>query len=324
MPTFSPTARRRPHRLRPAQAALSALAAALLTVASTPAATAAPQTEDHGRPSTGCGRAPGIAPGRTVPGEIEVGGLRRSYLIHLPPDYHAWRPQSLTLSFHGQGRTSAYQEELSGVSAYRTIAVYPQGVVGGEEKTAWQGAPYSAPVDDVLFTGKLLDRLQRDLCVDTRRIYATGKSNGGGFTGLLACRMGDRIAAFAPVSGAFYPQAGVCHPDRPVPILDFHGGADRTIPYAGDPVKGLPPLPDWLSAWAERDGCAPRPRVHTPLDGVEFQRWHGCRARGALEHYRLDDLAHDWPSTSPNPDSDEPAALDATPIIMRFFAAHSR
>lgn len=275
---------------------------------------------DHPVPSVGCWLPTPVRPGATIRGTVSSGGTQRSYLAELPPDYRPWRAQSLVLSFHGQSRTSEYQRELTGFAAPGTVAVYPQGVPGTEDgKTAWQGAPYSAAVDDVRFTSDLLNHLQRRLCVDPARIFATGKSNGGGFTGMLACRLGGRIAAFAPVAGAFYPQAGDCDPRRPVPVLEIHGGADDTIPYDGDPQKGLPALPDWLAGWADRNGCALDPSTRDLGNGVQRSVWRGCDGRGALRHYRVDGLAHDWPSTSPNPDSDTPSVLDATPLVAKFF-----
>ncbi|WP_246271258.1 alpha/beta hydrolase family esterase [Amycolatopsis acididurans] len=222
------------------------------------------------------------------------------------------------LSFHGHGRTAEYQEQLSEFSGSDVIAVYPQGLTGTDGKSAWTGAPYSAPADDVLFTSDLLTSLQSRLCVDPARIYAAGKSNGGGFVGVLACRMAGRIAAFAPVSGAFYPQAGACHPAGTVALLDFHGTADTTIPYDGNPAKGLPSIPDWLAAWAERDHCAGRPVSYSPVRGVVVQRWPGC----ALVHYRVEGAGHVWPSTRPNNDSATPTVIDATPVILQFFRAH--
>lgn len=84
-------------------------------------------------------------------------------------------------------------------------------------------------MDDIGFTSKILDSLQSQYCIDLDRIFATGKSDGAGFDGVLACdeNMSKRIgehsfkltqkhrlhlelrhktssAAFAPVSGAFY------------------------------------------------------------------------------------------------------------------------
>jgi len=272
---------------------------------------------DRAVSSTGCGQ-PATGAGTTSVAHLRSGGVEREYRIYLPAGYRPHRAYPLVLSYHGHGKSAEYQEELSGFSGSDVIAVYPQGVPGTDGKSAWTGAPYSAPVDDVRFTADLLTSLQQRLCVDPKRIYAAGKSNGGGFVGVLACRMSGRIAAFAPVSGAFYPQGGACRPSRKVALLDFHGTADTTIPYAGNPEKGLPSLPDWLSGWAARDRCFPYPVSVSPTPGVLTQWWPGC----SLVHYRMIGAGHVWPSTHPNGDSPAPSALDATPLIRQFFRAH--
>ncbi|GAB3716298.1 PHB depolymerase family esterase [Amycolatopsis oliviviridis] len=298
--------------------ALTAAAAAGLSLLAVPAASAAPSPIDSPVRTTGCHRPSPVPAGATTLRTLTSGGLVREYTVHVPARYQPSRPYPLVLSFHGHKRTSKYQEELSGFSAYDAISVYPQGLVGTDGESAWTGAPYSAAADDVLFTSDLLNTLQRELCVDSRRIYATGKSNGGGFVGVLACRLPGRIAAFAPVAGAFYPQGGECHPSRPAPILDFHGTADTTIPYTGNPAKGLPTLPDWLTAWADRNGCFPRPIEYSPKADVTVQRWLGC----SLQHYRVEGAGHVWPSTGPNNDSATPTVIDATPVIWKFLLAH--
>lgn len=88
---------------------------------------------------------------------------------------------------------------------------------------------------------------------------------------MLACDedLSQRIAAFAPVSGAFYISdfGDVCEPETvpiepcspgrdDVPVLVFHGLADDTIAYYGGPRRGgcLPSIPHWVQTWAGRDG----------------------------------------------------------------------
>ena len=41
--------------------------------------------------------------------------------------------------------------------------------------------------------------LEANACVDPKRIYASGCSNGGGMSYMLACKAADVIAAVAPV-----------------------------------------------------------------------------------------------------------------------------
>jgi poly(3-hydroxybutyrate) depolymerase len=69
----------------------------------------------------------------------------------------------------------------------------------------WQGDP-DATTYDIVFTSELLSQLNQTYNISQTEIFATGKSNGGGFLSLLACDqvMSSKIAAFAAASGAFY------------------------------------------------------------------------------------------------------------------------
>lgn len=179
------------------------------------------------------------------------------------------------------------------------------------------------------FTGDLLDYLEENTCVDKSRIYAAGKSNGGGFVGKLACsELSARIAAYAPVSGAFYTNISEpCNPARTIiPIIDFHGMADTTIPYyGGDNKLGfyLDPIPDVMRAWAQRQGCSDPTSPSDVKMKDEYWRGSWSCADGSAETivaYNISGLKHAWPSTRPNADSETPTVLNATPIIIRFFS----
>lgn len=242
----------------------------------------------------GCGR-----PATSGPQTIDSGGRERSFQLSLPAGYDGTREWPVVLAFHGRGNTGAGTEAFSKLSTLPAIVAYPDGVVGtGDgDRRAWQGAPYAAPgVDDVAFTTDLLDRLEASLCVDPDRVYATGKSNGGGFTALLACRLAGRIAAIAPVAAAFYPGTGEgCTPTRPVPVIELHGTGDATIPYAGDAERGLPAVPDWVVGWAERNGCHAIPRPTRIEPDVTVTRYLGCAGGAQVEHVAVDGGGHTWP-----------------------------
>jgi polyhydroxybutyrate depolymerase len=145
------------------------------------------------------------------------------------------------------------------------------------------------------------------------RIYATGFSNGGGMTILLACRLASRIAAFASVSGAYPPFPGGCHPSRPVPILEIHGTADKIVPYNGTSL--LPTIPDWLAGWAVLDGCHRQPTIFYQSANITGERWTRCSGNVMLEHYRIDGGKHQWPKTA--------NGLDATSTIWSFLQDYS-
>jgi polyhydroxybutyrate depolymerase len=273
--------------------------------------------------SPGCGDPPPVAAGTSADGAIESGGLMRTYRLHVPAGYRSDQGQALVLSFHGDGGDSAGFEAYTGLSPLADqqgfIAVYPQGVAGPGGYTGWSaGDPDGPAADDVDFTSDLLDYLEATLCVDPRRVYASGFSSGGGMTGVLACKLSGRIAAFAAVSGAFYPLPGGCSPGGAVAVLELHGDADAVVPYWGG--ADTPPIPGWLSGWAARDGCADGPSTFSITDGVTGEAWAGCAGGGAVVHYRIGYGDHAWPGPDAADGVDQ--ALDADAIIWQFFEAH--
>jgi polyhydroxybutyrate depolymerase len=267
--------------------------------AAQPSGGVAPAAADHPVRSAGCGTDPGQEPGSSELRTLTSDGRERSVQLHLPDGYRSDRAWPVVLVFHGRGNTGAGTEAFAGLDALPAIVAYGNGVVGtgSGDRQAWEGAPYSAPgVDDIAYTNDLLDTLESDLCVDTRRVYATGKSNGGGFAGILACELSDRVAAVAPVAAAFY---GTGHPDcaprRPVPVIELHGTNDVTIPYVGDVDRGLPAIPHWAGEWVGRNGCTTGPGVEATADDVTTYRWTDCAAGAEVTQVAVLGGGHTWP-----------------------------
>ncbi|MBX5451349.1 alpha/beta hydrolase family esterase [Thermogemmatispora sp.] len=289
-------------------------------------ATTAPAARSQRSP--GCGQA-AAARGTTLVETLMSGGLARSYRLHVPPDYQPDQPLPLVLNFHGHGSSGKQQEAYTGFSLLADrehfFVAYPDGVVASDGQSGWNAyGPHPTPVDDVRFTSDLLQTLQAHWCIDLRRIFATGLSNGGGLTALLACRLSTQIAAFAPVSGAFYPIPSGCHPERSVPILEIHGTGDLIVPYGGKPGLGLPPIGQWLQDWAQRDGCLQGPTVFLTEDDITGEAWFHCAAPGIVVHYRISGGGHTWPgSLIPLPYYGQTShTLNATVVIWQFFVAH--
>ncbi len=278
--------------------------------------------------SAGCGKSAPTSPGSSVYEEVFSDRLVRTYLLHVPSGYRANSSEALVLSFHGHGSNAAQQERRSGMSLLADqqgfIAVYPQGLVGPDGQTGWAtGALNSPRVNDVLFVSDLLNHLQSILCIDPLRIYATGFSNGGGMTNVLACTLAGRLAAFAPVSGSYPPYPGGCHPVRPVPLLEFHGTADRLVPYNGSARKRYPPVLTWLQGWATRDGCTTGPTVFYKQANVIGLEWTNCRGNATVIQYRISWEGHTWPHvTFKKPGGTAGSSLSASALIRSFFQQH--
>jgi polyhydroxybutyrate depolymerase len=175
-------------------------------------------------------------PAPTLPGDyveaIESGGQTRHYRLHVPPGYRPDEPVPLVINLHGLGSSMDQQALLSGASEKADeagfVVVYPQG---SDVPRMWHGEPSPAGREDVQFIRELVAHLQERLNIDPDGIYATGFSNGGGMAHRLACDLSDTIAAIGPVAGAYLLDER-CAPERPVPVIAFHGTADPIVPYA--------------------------------------------------------------------------------------------
>jgi polyhydroxybutyrate depolymerase len=278
--------------------------------------------------SAGCGKPAPTPAGETVYETVLSGGLQRTYLLHVPSGYQANSREAVVLNFHGHGSNASQQEHRSGMTLLSDqqgfIAVYPQGVVGPDGQTGWATGVLNRPrVNDILFVSDLLNHLQALFCIDPQRIYATGFSNGGGMTNVLACTLAGRLAAFAPVSGSYPPYPGGCHPVRPVPLLEFHGTADPTVPYNGSPRKQYPATLTWLQGWVTRDGCTRGPTVFYKQANVTGLEWTNCQGNATVMQYRISGEGHVWPHIIFNkPGGTAVSSLSASALIWSFFQQH--
>jgi polyhydroxybutyrate depolymerase len=165
--------------------------------------------------------------------EVTVAGAVRRYLIDAPGGAGDV-PRPLVLALHGFGHSAAGLRTWLGfaerAAAGDLIAIHADGrddvPLLNRVGRGWDIAPDETR--DAAFVAALLDAVEAERCVDRRRVYATGFSNGGFFANLLACRLADRFAAIAAVAGARPLDA--CLPATPMPILFFHGRADRVVP----------------------------------------------------------------------------------------------
>ncbi|MFW0792792.1 PHB depolymerase family esterase [Gordonia sp. CPCC 205515] len=259
-------------------------------------------------------------PGRTEVRSMTVGGLQRSYRIHFPGGYNGTAAVPLIVAFHGHAEQSRDFEQYSGLSRLPAIVLYPNGLRGTRGTTSWQGAPYSARrADDLAFTRALVATTRARECVDPGRIYAVGRSNGGGFVGMLACRMPAMFAAYATVSAAFYlPAAANCPGAAPVSLIDFHGTSDAVIHYGGGVRFGARYLSvdAALHRWITRAGCIPAPiAVPATLSTIRLD-WPLCAALGReVVHYRIAGGTHNWPNSP---------GFAAADKIWQFFWLHPK
>jgi len=167
---------------------------------------------------------------------LQHGGRARSYLLHVPSGLAAGTPLAVVIDLHGAGGNGSQQKGMSGFSALsdkkKFVAVFPDGVDGywNVDDTCC-GTAGKEKVDDVGFLKAIISKLKADTCIDSKRVYVSGFSNGGGLTHRMGCDAADVIAAIAPMATDLRTQP--CKPARPISMLEIRGLADSLEPYAG-------------------------------------------------------------------------------------------
>jgi len=167
---------------------------------------------------------------------LQHGGRARSYLLHVPSGLSAGVALALVIDLHGAGGSGSQQKGMSGFSAVadknKVGAVFPDGVDGywNVDDTCC-GTAGKEKIDDVGFLKAIIAKLKADTCIDSKRVYVSGFSNGGGLTHRMGCDAADVIAAIAPMSTDLRTQP--CTPARPISMLEVRGLADSLEPYAG-------------------------------------------------------------------------------------------
>ena len=242
-------------------------------------------------------------------GKLVHGGRERTFLYHLPPNTRPGLP--LLLSLHGRLGQGRNQADLTGFNAVADesgfLVVYPDGVERSWADGRGTTSADEQGVDDVGFLSALIDHFADTYQVETRRVYATGMSNGALMSYRLACELSGRVAGIAPVAGLLSePLAARCSPTRPMPVISFVGTEDTLMPYGGGELsqdRGRVLSAERTRAWwAERAGCTATPEGvsepdRVPEDGTSLRRdtHGGCWEGVEVTFYTVEGGGHAWP-----------------------------
>jgi len=263
-------------------------------------------------------------------GKIVVNGEDRSYILYVPKNLDPVKPAPLIISIHGFADWPANQVETTQwnkmADQYGFIVVYPRGT---GFPLHWRATSPASAVNDIAFINALIDKLENEHNIDPKRIYADGFSNGGGMTFVLSCELSDRIAAIAGMSGAYLYPWESCQPDRPVPLIAFHGTADPIVPFMGGPSSSfeLPfsAIPEWVDLYALHNGCSVDTESLTSTGQVSGIRYPGCSENAEVIFYTITNGGHSWPGSRPLPGfivGTTNQEVNATRLIWQFFEEH--
>ena len=178
---------------------------------------------------------------------ITLDGQQRIYHYYIPKNV---KPNpALVFVFHSSlsnGNTmrqrTAYQFDVI-ADKEGFIVVYPDGY-----QRHWNdcraSADYAANtenINDVKFVRKMIDWFASQHQVNTKRVYATGYSNGGHLSFRLAMETPNMVAAIAPVAANLPIDKNLdCKKSgQPVAVALFNGTADAFNPHHGGLVSIL-------------------------------------------------------------------------------------
>ncbi|MFN0124957.1 MAG: alpha/beta hydrolase family esterase, partial [Blastocatellia bacterium] len=224
-------------------------------------------------------------------GEIESGGIKRTFLMHLPTSPPKGKPLPLVIALHGGGGQGKGINKLTGLNELADrqnfIVVYPDGI--DRNWNDGRSTVRRKDVDDVKFLGQLIEHLAKSYRVDRQRVYATGISNGGMMSLRLACELSDKIAAVASIAANLPAELQPrCRPARPVSVMMISGMDDPLMPFGGGDIatmggRGMGgkviSAQETTDFWAKQNRTADKPVV-TALHDVDPQ--DGTRVRRAV------------------------------------------
>ena len=269
---------------------------------------------------------------QTINGSVVHDGIQRDYILYIPAIYDGSADFPLVLNFHGFG-SNANEQMFYG--DFRDIAdtegfllVHPQGTILNGFQYWNVGFPGSSgsTIDDVGFTEVLIDELANLYTINLDRVYATGMSNGGFMSFLLACQLSEKIAAIASVTGSMTLDTYAnCSAQHPTPVLQIHGTNDSVVPYDGN-ITWIQSIVDVISYWVNYNICETNPIITTfpdldPSDGstVEHIVYTGGVNGVTTEHMKVLGGGHTWPGSAINlPETNQD--INASNEIWEFFS----
>ena len=245
----------------------------------------APPSRDQGPP-------PACPPNPLAAGDhtftIDFGGHTRDYDLHIPKGAKAGVAVPLVLDLHGFTSDKFQQRLISGFlgesDAHGFVVAYPNGY--GPQRS-WDAGPFccgqasAEKLDDVGLAKAIVQQIASKVCIDPKRVYATGISNGGMFSHRLACEAFSTFAAVAPVAGRIdlFPITS-CAPGRPVSVIAFHGDHDELVPYQEAQNAN--------AQWLKINGCTDPGTVTFTKGKASCTTWSACKAGTQVSFCTLD------------------------------------
>lgn len=171
---------------------------------------------------------------------IQVDGVTREFVALRRGT--AGKPTPVVFGFHGHGgsmRNAARSFRFHELWPEATV-VYMQGLntpgmTDPEgKKSGWQKFKGDQKDRDLAFFDAVLGKLKAEQIVDSKRIFCSGHSNGGGFTYFLWATRPGLFAAIGPSAAGFGGLRGIERESlKPTPLIHVVGTEDPVVKPEG-------------------------------------------------------------------------------------------
>ena len=239
-------------------------------------------------------------------------GLERTYHLYLPENLIISAP--LVVVMHGYTSSA---ENIMSYSKMNEVAdregfavVYPQGTIDSEGNAFFNvGYEFhqTSKIDDVSFIRELVLYLREEYQLSKKNTFATGMSNGGDMSYLLACTSSDLFSAVAPVAGVMMKEIlDNCNSKKPIPVFETHGTRDKISLFEGDIENqegwgAYYGLPETIQFWADKHSLDKSEyiQITSKSEGYEndiiFERYWSEDNLNEVWLYKIVDGGHVWP-----------------------------
>lgn len=247
---------------------------------------------------------------------VEVDGLARMYMVHVPKNSTDKTKLPLVLALHGGGGNIAIQadDEKYGLITKSDNAGFLLVFANGFSRNksgmlaTWNageccGEARDKKIDDVKFISEVLKDVSKRFNVDSKRIYAVGMSNGAMMSYRLACELSDQFSAIAAIAGT--DNTLECNPSKGVSILHIHAKNDTHVLFNGgagkDAFKDKSKVTEFTSVestiqkWVKLNQCRLEPKKIDLGPGAYCNLYESCRDGSQVKLCVTDDGGHSWP-----------------------------
>lgn len=217
--------------------------------------------------------------GNAFADNLNVNGANRSMNVYAPKNIEKGCP--LIIQMHGMNQDANYQQNAAKwepiADTARIVVVFPNG-----ENKAWD----ISGDKDINFLKAIINEMYQKYGIDKNRVYVSGFSMGGMMSYHAANKMGDMIAAIAPVSGG----GGVNSPKRAMPIMHTHGTTDDVVNYNS--------TVNTVKSWVSAQKCSSNSQKIKPYPSTKsgsaasLEIWSGCTDNVEVRLLTIDGKGH--------------------------------